>query len=87
MIINAILYALYGIIQLIISPILLFDDVTLPEGIDTALTTAGSYIAPLNGIMPIDTVTAILVVFVYIEGAILLYKLIMWGIKKIPTIN
>lgn len=87
MIITGFLYLLYAVIQVIISPILLFDDVVLPVEFSTSLATGGTYIAPLDPYVPIDTLTAILIVLIYIEGFILLYKLIMWGIKKIPTIN
>lgn len=87
MIIDGILILLYATIQIIISPILLFDDVTLPSDFATSLNTAGTYTSGLNHYIPIDTIQTILVLLVYIVGAVLLYKLIMWGIKKIPGIN
>lgn len=87
MITSAILYLLYATIQVIISPILLFSDVVLPEGIANAIGTAGMYVAPINIFIPVDTLVTILLLYLQIEGFVGLYKLIMWGIKKIPTIS
>lgn len=87
MIIDLFLLLLYGAIQIIISPILLFDDVTLPSDFSDSLSTAGAYTSGLNHYIPIDTIQTQLVLLIYIVGAVLLYKLIMWGISKIPGIN
>ena len=87
MIADAILYIIYGIVYLLCQPILLLSNVTLPSGLTSALTTASGYIHALNVILPIDTILAILGVSLALELAYLTFKIIMWVIRKIPTIN
>ncbi len=87
MITNALIYLLYGALQLLISPILLLDDAELAPEFSESLTTAGTYTAGLNQFIPIDTIQQMLVLLVYIFGFVFIYKVIMWVVKKIPTIN
>lgn len=87
MIITAILNIIFFVIKIIIYPISVLPDVTLPSGLSSSLGTASGYLNPLNGYIPIDTMLIILEVFLTFELAYFAYKGIMWIIKKIPTIN
>lgn len=84
---DAIIIALYYVIYYILTPIRLLSDVTLDSNISSAITSASNYIKNVDAIVPISTVVAIIGVYLSIELAIFVYKLIMWLIKKIPTIN
>ena len=87
MIITAFLTIIYNFILLILSPLSLLGDVSLNPGFASALTTAGGYYNSLNSILPVDTMLAIFGVSLTIEGAYLVYKIIMWVLSKIPGIN
>jgi hypothetical protein len=87
MIITALLNLLYTVISFILTPLSLLGNVSLPTNFSTAITNAGGYYNSLNAILPMDTMLAILALSLAIEGAYLIYKLIMWVIQKIPTIN
>ncbi len=87
MITSAILQLIYGFIYAITSPLRLLDDVALNSNFATSIQTASGYYHSLNDILPIDTMLAILGISLLFEGLYLTYKLIMWVIKKIPTIS
>ena len=87
MITTAILDLLYGLIHLIITPILLLPDVVLNANFTTSLATASGFYHSLNAILPVDNMLEILAFDLVFEGFYLLYKIIMWVIQKIPTIN
>jgi hypothetical protein len=83
--ITGFLNIIYGIIYIITSPLRLLPDVVLNNGFSDAITNANGYISGLNAFVPIDTIITILGVFIAIEGAYMLFKLIMWVIKRLPT--
>ena len=87
MILTGILNLIYFVLSIILTPLSLFGDVSLPSSFTTAITNAGGYYNSLNAILPMDTMITILGVSLAIEGAYLTYKLIMWVIQKIPTLN
>jgi hypothetical protein len=87
MIIDAIIYVLYGVVYLITSPLRLLSDVTLPAQITSTITAVGSNLALLDTILPVDNLLIIMGLFLTIETGIFFYKGIMWTIKKIPFIN
>jgi len=87
MIITALLNILYFIISLLLAPIASFSDVTLSSSFTSAITTAGGYLHSLNAILPVDTMLTILGVSLTFELAYLTFKIIMWVLRKIPTIN
>ena len=87
MIITGLLSVIYVFILGITFPLRILSDVSLPTEITTAITSASGYYHSLNAILPIDTMLQILGVSLTFEGLYLLYKLIMWVIKKIPGIN
>jgi hypothetical protein len=89
MITTGILNLLYGIVYLILYPIRLLPDVSLPSGITSAVTTVSGYLAALYAVLPITTTAlmAVLGLFLTAEAAILTYKGIMWLVRKIPGIG
>ena len=87
MITTALLNILYYFIVGITSPIRALPDVSLPEGLTSAIQTASGYFTSLNTILPMDTMITILGVSLAFEGLYIIYKLIMWVIKKVPGLN
>ena len=87
MIITAILNLVYYFLMGILSPLLLFSDVSLPGSFASSLATAGGYYNAVNGILPVDTMITIFGVSLTFEGGYLIFKMIMWVIAKIPTLN
>jgi hypothetical protein len=88
MIFDFILGFLYSVINTILSALFSgVSDVSLPAGIASALTTAGSYLSAFDFIVPISSILAVFGVILTIETAIILFKALNWIIRKIPTIN
>ena len=87
MIITALLNLVFSFLSVILSPLQNTADVVLDSNLTASLTTASGYLHSLNSFLPIDTMLEILGVLVAFEGGYLLFKLIMWVIKKIPTLN
>lgn len=87
MIFTSILNLLYLTINLILTPLNNFPPVVLSSNFTTAIVNAGGYYKSLNTILPMDTMIQILGVSLAIEGIYFIYKVVMWVIKKIPTIN
>jgi len=87
MITTGILQIIYAFIFAITSPLRLLADVSLNSNFATSIQTASGYYHAVNGILPIDTMLTIFGISLVFEGLYLTYKLIMWVIKKIPTIS
>ena len=87
MITNALLYLAYGFLSLLLAPISGLADVSLDPNIHSSLLTARTYLANMNIVLPISTLLAVFGLILGIETFILLYKVINWLIRKIPTIN
>ena len=87
MILTGIVYLLYWVVKLVLLPFTLLPDVTIGSTFSDAVTTASGYITSLNAFVPIATIVSILAIDVLLETSFLTYKFIMWGIRKIPTIN
>lgn len=85
MIVNALLYLIFGVVYLISYPLRLLPDVSFPQALYDAISTAGAYITPMNTFVPITTILTILGLVLGIEGFIFLYKSTMWVIRRIPT--
>jgi hypothetical protein len=89
MISTGIINLLYGIVYLILYPIRLLPDVSMPSGVTSAISTVSGYMATLYAIVPV-TATALLAILGLVftaETAILTYKGIMWLVRKIPGIG
>lgn len=87
MIITAILNLVFVFLGFVLSPLSLLGDVSLNSNFASSLATASGYYHSLNVILPMDTMLAILGVSLAFEGAYLIFKLVMWIIAKIPTLN
>lgn len=84
MILDAVLTLIYAFLYLILYPIRILPDVTLTSGIGAAIATAGAYVQNTANFMPVGTLLIILTSLFVIEGAVATYKIIMWGIRRIP---
>lgn len=87
MITSALLYIIYLFLYAITSPLRLLNDVSLSSDFTTAIQNANEYLASLNFILPVSTFVAVIALMLTIEGFIILYKIINWVIRKIPTVN
>jgi len=87
MIITAIFYLIYYAIVGVLTPIRLLPDASLPEEITNAITQAGQTLTAVESIIPVNTILLVLTSFLTIEASIFVYKVIMWVIKKIPSVN
>ena len=87
MIITAILNLVYVFLGFILSPLSLLGDVSLNSNFASSLATASGYYHALNGILQMDTMIEILGISLAFEGGYLIFKLLMWIIKKIPMLN
>jgi hypothetical protein len=87
MIITGIFNMFYFFILAVSSPIRLLPKATLSSETAISIATAGTYLKSLDFVFPVSNFLTILVLFMSIEAGILIYKLIMWVIKKIPTIS
>lgn len=85
MITTGIINALYAIVYIISSPLRLLSDVVIPVAFNNAIATVSGYLKALDTILPIDTILTLLGISVGIEVAYLIYKLVMWVIKRFPT--
>ena len=87
MITSALLYLLYAIIYALTSPVRLLPMASLSPEITNAIVSAGGYVSTMNFIFPFTTFLTIFGIYLTIEGAILIWKIANWLIKKIPTIS
>lgn len=87
MITNFILNLLFSVISFILSPILALPNVSLPADISDAITQASNSLALVNVVVPVSTILAIIGLFFVIEIGILIFKIINYVIRKIPTIS
>jgi len=64
-----------------------FGTVGADSSIAAGISAISQYISPLNAILPIDTIIAILIFEITFEGLYFTYKLIRWGYTKVPGVN
>lgn len=87
MITTAILYMLYAAIVAFTAPLRFLNDVSLDSGVSAAINTAGGYLAALDPFIPIYTLLQIIGAILTIELLIILYKVVMWIVRKIPGVG
>lgn len=87
MITTGVLYLLYFALLVLTSPLRLLPDVSLPTEFTDAIATASGYISSINSFFPVDSMLIIFAAMLAIEGIVLLYKLIVWVMTKIPGIS
>lgn len=85
MIIEALLGLIQDLLELLLSPINIPD---LPQNVSTAISTGFGYILDGLGIFAAFThyqyLCTLLGIVIVIEVAMLVYKFVMWLLKKIP---
>jgi len=64
-----------------------FGTVTADSAITSGIAAISQYITPLNAILPVDTIIAILLFEIAFESLYFTYKLIKWGYSKVPGVN
>jgi len=79
--------ATYLIVYALTSPLRLFDDVSLSASITTAISTASGYISSFTPFFPVGTLITCLGILLTIEAAVIVYKILMWVITKIPGVG
>lgn len=87
MIVSFLLFILYNFIVVITSPLRILPDVTLPANIVSAIASANSYLSAIDFIFPTGSFVTIFATIIGIEVLIMLYKIIMWVLRKIPGIS
>jgi len=88
MIIDFFIAIVYAFVYAITSVFRLAPDVALPSGLTASIANASGYASAIDSFFPVHELVAVLIgVFLVYEAAYFAYKLIMWVIKKIPTIN
>lgn len=65
----------------------LLPTAALPTDATNAITTAGSYLALINQVVPVNTLLIILGSVLTIELGIFTFKVVKFVYKKIPTIS
>jgi len=78
---------LKNILDTLVSPLLSQSDVVFPTALSQGVANVQGIISSLDPIFPIATLFICLSIIISIEVAIFGYKVIMWLIKKIPTIS
>ena len=87
MITTALLNIFYLFIYTLTSPLRLLSDVSLPASLTSSIQTANTYLSAIDFVFPVSTFLIIFGLILGIETFIITYKIIMWLIRKIPTIN
>lgn len=78
---------IYWFILIITSPVRLLPDITLSPNLASALSTANGYISSVSFVFPVYSFISIIVIMLSIELAIIVFKLINYGIRKVPGVN
>lgn len=87
MIIYFLILIFYFLSNLIVSPLLLLPDVNLPTDFASNFSQIGQLLSILDIILPLGTILFLLGFVLSFEAFIILFKVINWVIKKIPTIS
>lgn len=85
MITDFFLRAIHALVFLVMTPVRLLPNASLPQAFLDATSSVGDYIAPLNNILPLSAFTSVLVAFLALEGAIFAWGGINWILRRIPT--
>ena len=87
MITTAFLNIIYLFVWAVSAPVRLLNNVSLSNSLISAISTVNTYVAAIDFVFPVTTFLTILGLVLTIEAFIILYKLIMWVIRKIPTVS
>ncbi len=88
MIVNGLLNLLYSVFDILTLPIAIPG---IPDGVKQILATALDYITSGVGILAqffdMNYLFSLFSLIIIIEGAVLIYKFVMWVLKKIPMLG
>mgnify|MGYP000267023174 CR=1 FL=1 len=87
MIVEGFINLAYAFILAISSPFRFTSVVTLPGDWLSSISTASSFIVPLDSYIPVITIISVFFVFILFEVGYLGWKFVNWIIRKIPTIS
>lgn len=87
MIVSFLLFLLYNFIMAITSPLRLLPNVSLPANITSAIASTNSYLSAIDFIFPVSVFITVFATIIGIEVLMMLYKIIMWVLRKIPGIS
>jgi hypothetical protein len=76
-----------GLLQGLLSPLLLFSNASLDSNILASISAAGSYLSIVDMIIPVSSLLAVIGIILSIELAITGYKVIRWTYQKLPFIK
>lgn len=88
MILVPLIYAVYGILLVLSSPFLLLPDVEFSDTFTHNIQTAHGYVIVANSFFPLQEIFIVFLgVFLLYEFLYFGYKIMMWIVRKIPTIS
>lgn len=87
MITDLLFYAFYAVIWLLTAPFRIFDDVVINSSFLGAIDFFESYLSIFSDILPLGTFFAVFSLILTVKNYNVLFKILNWTIKKIPTIS
>lgn len=87
MIISGFLNIVYYAIIALTYPLRYLADFSFSAEFSNAVISAGDFLATINQVFPLSGLFAVFAVFLAFETAIFVFYLILFVIKKIPTIS
>jgi len=60
---------------------------SLPTGVSTGMAKVITYMYGFNELFPVDTLFQVFTAYIVVEGAILIFDVIQWLLRKIPVLN
>jgi len=87
MITSLLLFIVYSFVFMITAPLRLLPNASLPANITSAISTASTYLTAIDFIFPVSSFITIFALILAVETFIILWKIINWIIKKVPTIS
>lgn len=85
MITNLLFTAIYAVVYALAQLILILPPVNTESDFAVALAGLASYLANINEIFPLTTVFVVMGIILLTETGVMIYKIIMWVIRRIPT--
>ena len=82
MIIGFILTAIFGFVYLLVS---LLPLINVNSAFGQALHTGSSFIMATNNYLPLPTILFVIGLTLVVENHILIYKVLQWVLKRLPT--
>jgi hypothetical protein len=85
MVVDIFINFIYSVLTTILSPILNLSDASLPADVSNAFVNMRGFLNATDFVLPYSTLMAVIVLILAIEAGILVYKVVYWLIKRIPT--